>query len=134
LAGGKTWIHPGFAVPTGDRNIEFERALPKRFDRFDQAPRDRGSCSFAQCFSRHTDKGTRGPRENPLGSSMRAGARCACVTIRPAHSHARIRARVSACEEAGSYAVKSVTKSRGPIAMADPSCLPTASAGSIINL
>jgi len=83
---------PALQSPTGDRNIEFERALPKRFDRFDRAPRDRGSCSFAQCFSRHTDKGTRGPRENPLGSSMRAGARCACVTIRPTYSHARIRA------------------------------------------
>jgi len=66
-------------------------------------------CPFTQCFSRHTDKGTQIPRENPF--------QCRCVC----HNEAHVLTRMHACEKAGSYAVKSVTKSRGPIAISPES-------------
>lgn len=85
LAGGNCSIHPGFMVPIRGRNIEFRRALRNSsISSIRPSPRAE-FCPFTQCFSRHTDKGTQIPRENPF--------QCRCVCHNEAHilTHACVR-------------------------------------------
>lgn len=75
-----------------------------RFDQFDQAPVQ----SFAPL---HNVSHVTQTKERKFHVKIRSSADAVC------HNGAHILTRMHACEKAGSYAVKSVTKSRGPIAI-----------------
>lgn len=124
LTGGNYSIHPEFVVPIRGRNIEFRRALRNRSISSIRPP-CRVLPLYTMFLTSHRQRNT-----NSTWKSVSVSMR-----------YNEVLTRMHACEKAGSYAVKSVTKSRGPIAQSPlvssspPPPFPlSTSARSIINL